>query len=123
MSDCIFCQITRGDAPAQIVRRGTHSLTIVPLDPVTEGHVITIPYTHVSGATVDPHVTANTMADAVVHAEVQNVGPCNFIINNGREATQSVFHLHIHTVPRHENDGLALPWYSGRISRKEAGYE
>ena len=116
---CPFCEITAGNAPAQIVRRGTHSLTIVPLNPVTEGHVITIPYVHVSGATVDPHATANTMADAAVHAEVQNVGPCNFIINNGREATQSVFHLHIHTVPRRENDGLALPWYSGRDRRKD----
>lgn len=119
MSDCIFCQIVGGVAPAQIVQRGTHSLTIVPLNPVTAGHVITIPYAHVPNATTEPRVTANTMGDAAVHAKVQDVGPCNFIINNGREATQSVFHLHIHTVPRRENDGLALPWYSGKDRRKE----
>lgn len=116
-TDCVFCKITSGDEPAQIVRRGIHSLTIVPLNPVTKGHVIVIPHTHVNDATQDPHVTANTMGDAAVYAQANNVGPCNFITSVGREATQSVFHLHIHVVPRKDNDGLALPWYSGKTRK------
>lgn len=114
MSGCVFCSILAGDEPATIVRRGVHTLTIVPLNPVTEGHVITIPYAHVRYSTSDPKVTADTFGEAAVYAAVNNIGPHNLIVNSGAEATQSVFHLHVHVVPRRKNDGLALPWYSGK---------
>lgn len=122
MTDCIFCKITRFEEPAQIVRRGTHSLTIVPLNPVVEGHVITIPYQHVSGFDVDPHVSANTMGDAATYAQthrVEGLADYNIIVNNGPHATQSVFHLHVHLVPRKSGDGLALPWYSGKPTTRK----
>ena len=54
------------------------------------------------------------MARAALLAD--EMGPVNLITSRGREATQSVFHLHLHLVPRAANDGLALPWYSGRRS-------
>lgn len=117
MSDCIFCKITRFEEPAEIVRRGAHSLTIVPLSPVVEGHVITIPYQHVSGFDIDPRVSTVTMADVATYAQVNKADGLpdyNIIVNNGPDATQSVFHLHVHLVPRQRNDGLALPWYSGK---------
>ncbi|MYX67350.1 histidine triad (HIT) family protein [Streptomyces sp. KhCrAH-43] len=50
---------------------------------------------------------------------MQDSGPMNLITSKGREATQSVFHLHLHLVPRAAGDGLALPWYSGR---RKAGH-
>lgn len=110
MADCIFCQIVAGEAPATVVHRWDDAVAIVPLGPVVEGHLLVIPTRHVQDALEDPDVTAAAVRRA---AEIAP-HPCNLIANVGREATQSVFHLHWHIVPRRENDGLALPWYSGR---------
>lgn len=85
-------------------------MAIVPLNPVTGGHIIVIPYEHVSDALDDPEVSAIVMRRASEIAPY----PCNLITNVGREATQSVFHLHLHIVPRQKGDELALPWYSGK---------
>lgn len=117
-ADCPFCAILHDGAPATILRRGIHSLVIRPLGPVTEGHVIAIPYEHVSDAATDPHVTANTMGDLAVYAGIMRaqgeLGDFNIITSAGPTATQSVYHLHLHLVPRHHRDGLALPWHSGK---------
>lgn len=106
MSACVFCDIEAGDLPATIVREWPRALAIVPLNPVTEGHVLVIPRQHVRDATSDPHVTAVTMGCAAELA----TAPCNIITSAGVEATQSVFHLHVHVVPRRPGDGLHLPW-------------
>src|SRR5690606_25182872 len=102
--DCVFCQIVAGEAPATVIREWPDAIAIVPLRPVAPGHVLVIPRTHVADATVDPDVTAVTMRRAAELA----VPPCNLITSAGRPATQTVFHLHIHVVPRRVGDGLAL---------------
>lgn len=107
---CVFCEIVAEREPAVFVRRWTDAVAIVPLEPVTEGHVLVLPRVHVPDATDHPETTATVMWRAASLA----VPPCNLITSSGREATQSVFHLHVHIVPRRENDGLALPWYSGK---------
>lgn len=110
---CVFCAIVAGNAPAQVVRRWDDAIAIVPLGPVVDGHLLVIPTTHVVDALQDPDVTAVAVRRA---AEIAP-HPCNLIANVGQAATQSVFHLHWHIVPRKVDDGLALPWYSGRRSR------
>lgn len=115
MTNCPFCEIIAGREPATIVHDWPETLAIVPLNPVVEGHVLVIPKTHVVDFTEGAYVSAMTMHRAAELAE--NSGPMNLITSKGRAATQSVFHLHLHLVPRTDNDGLALPWYSGRSSR------
>lgn len=110
---CVFCAIVSGDSPATVVRRWEDAIAIVPLGPVVDGHLLVIPTTHVVDALHDPAVTGATFRRA---AEIAP-HPCNLITNAGRVATQSVFHLHVHIVPRAEDDGLALPWYSGRRTK------
>lgn len=123
MIGCVFCDIVEGEAPAQIVRRGLHSLVIVPLNPVVEGHVICIPYDHVTDAASDPRVTMLTMGEMAQYAKIQrDVGEnheFNLIASAGPTATQSVYHLHIHYIPRKYRDGLALPWHSGKHTMKD----
>lgn len=118
---CPFCEIVAGRAPAGLVRHRDHwpdAMAIVPLNPVTEGHTLIIPKVHVRDFGADPEVTAATMLRAAEHV-LWSARPMNLITSKGREATQSVFHLHVHLVPRAEGDGLALPWYSGKRSRAE----
>lgn len=118
--NCIFCEILYGTAPAEIVYDGISTLGIVPLNPVTEGHVIFIPRKHVRDASSEPAVTASVMEDAsqyiqhLKYRDGKDSTDFNLITSIGPIATQSVFHLHIHVVPRRVNDGLALPWHSGK---------
>lgn len=110
---CVFCEIVAGRSSAMIVREWDDALAFGPLGPVTPGHVLVIPKVHVADMAEDPEVSAVAMRAASELA----VPPCNIITSAGREATQSVFHLHLHVIPRRANDGLALPWCSGRGRR------
>ncbi|WP_086765395.1 HIT family protein [Streptomyces bobili] len=109
---CPFCEIVAGRAPATIVREWPDALAIVPLTPVVGGHTLVIPKKHVPDFAHDPDVAADTMWRAALLAQKSD-RPMNLITSRGSEATQSVFHLHLHLVPRAEHDGLPLPWHSG----------
>lgn len=113
---CPFCDIIAGQAPATVVREWDDVIAIVPLNPVVEGHTLVIPKTHVEDFAAAAYIAARTMSRASILAHKMG-GPMNLITSKGREATQSVWHLHLHLVPRAENDGLALPWYSGRTRK------
>ncbi|MFG2956290.1 HIT family protein [Streptomyces sp. NPDC048291] len=116
---CPFCAIVAGSAPARVVRRWPDSLAIVPLSAVTAGHTLVIPKTHVADVGVDPAVSAATMRRAAELAA--EFGACNIITSRGELATQSVFHLHLHLLPRRHQDGLALPWAAGPERHDSAG--
>jgi histidine triad (HIT) family protein len=106
MADCPFCAIIRGEAPATIVHRWPDAVAIVPLNPVTPGHLLVIPVEHMDDALEQPVVTGAVMQRAAALAQP----PCNLITSVGPEATQTIRHLHVHIVPRTAGDGLALPW-------------
>ena len=122
MAECVFCEIVAGNVPATVLARSAESVLIVPLNPVVDGHVIALPTTHVDDAYTHPGVTSHTMRDVSAWAATQSTHDpryesVNLITSVGKPATQSVFHLHIHVVPRAVDDGLALPWYSGKRSK------
>jgi histidine triad (HIT) family protein len=105
---CPFCLIIAGRAPAQQVIGWDDAIAIVPLNPVTPGHLLVIPTVHVRDAGEVPDVTARTMLRAAELAHER--GDANLITSIGPAATQTVRHLHIHYVPRSYGDGLTLPW-------------
>lgn len=117
--DCVFCKIATGRAPATVVRQWPDALAIRPRSGgVHEGHLMVIPYAHVQDAGVDAAVTAATMARA---AELMAQLPAaNIITSKGVDATQSVFHLHVHVVPRAAGDELPLPWTPRHQARAAA---
>ncbi|WP_079134388.1 HIT family protein [Streptomyces sp. EN16] len=119
---CVFCAIAAGDAPATIVREWPDALAIRPRGGVNGGHVLVLPRVHVEDAGVDIEVTRAVMGRA---AELMAELPAaNLITSKGVEATQSVFHLHVHIVPRRDGDDLPLPWtpqHEARAAAKGAG--
>lgn len=106
----MFCEIIGKTASAEIVDEWEESIAIVPLNPVTDGHILVIPRTHVRDAVSFPDLTALVMKRVALVAGDR--APCNIITSVGEIATQTVFHLHVHIVPRRPNDFLALPWTS-----------
>lgn len=104
---CVFCEIAARRAPATIVREWPDALAFRPRrGGVTDGHILVIPKQHVRDVTEDPQASAVAMTAAAELAEP----PCNIITSAGSDATQTVYHLHLHIVPRRAGDGLALPW-------------
>jgi histidine triad (HIT) family protein len=105
---CVFCAIVAGHAPATVLRRWSDVTAIRPLGPVTPGHTLVIPHTHVADIGEDPAVSARVVACA---AElVAELPAANMITSKGSAATQTQFHLHVHVVERSVGDGLLLPW-------------
>ena len=117
MSDepCVFCAIANEEAPAKVIDRWPDSIAIEPLNPVTEGHILVLPRVHVSSFVEQPAITGLVMQRAALIArrrwfEVRGQHAFNLITSAGEDATQTVFHLHVHLVPRRPGDGLHLPW-------------
>lgn len=108
MSDCPFCLIVAGEAPVDLIAHWPNVWAITPLNPVTPGHVLFIPTVHVTDFAEDPAVSSSVMFRAAQWA--QGRGACNLLTSLGADASQSVFHFHLHYVPRRPGDGLMLPW-------------
>jgi histidine triad (HIT) family protein len=109
ITDCPFCaRIAAGEYDDRAPR--FDAVTFEPLNPVTPGHRLVVPVTHVRSALGHPSIAADVMAYAVLVAGKYGAGECNFITSAGAAATQTVQHLHIHVVPRRAGDGLHLPW-------------
>lgn len=111
LDDCVFC---RYEGPSEVTHINARVYRIEPLNPVTAGHQLFIPYAHVDvlggidGLAIGVEVMAAT--DAAVNYVRYSGIEANVIINIGSAATQTIDHLHVHVVPRREGDGLQLPW-------------
>ena len=112
---CIFCQIASGGAPAEVVESNASTLAIMTIAPVNPGHVLVLPRKHAPDWwSLDESLVAPLMATAHrvsrrIMAVVRPDG-MNVVMANGRAAGQSVFHLHVHLIPRHYGDGVRDPW-------------
>jgi histidine triad (HIT) family protein len=115
VEDCIFCKIVAGEIPAQIVDEDEQTLAFMDIMPATRGHALVIPKRHAADLLeIEPDQLAAVAIAAQrlalrVHDRLGADG-INLINSCGREAWQTVFHFHIHVIPRYANDLLELPW-------------
>jgi histidine triad (HIT) family protein len=113
--DCIFCAIVAGEAPAEVLDQDEHTVTMMDINPATKGHALVIPRDHtedlLSISEDDLRHTA-VAAQRIAKRMETTLEPDGFnLINACRVAAwQTVFHFHIHVVPRYEDDPLKLPW-------------
>lgn len=118
MGDCPFCQrIERGEFDYFDL----DSVAFQPPDPVTPGHFLVVPRKHVPHALESPAAAGRALKLAGFLANQMGLAACNFITSAGEAATQSVFHLHVHVIPRRPGDGLALPWTGQQRSEENDG--
>src|SRR5579863_10354455 len=114
--DCPFCAIARGDDDSvEIVCEDDAWVAFFPLNPATPGHTLIIPRQHVSDLWQADQVLANELMVAtqrVGRAIEQALAPegLNLITSAGKTAEQSIFHLHLHVVPRWRRDGFGKIW-------------
>jgi histidine triad (HIT) family protein len=113
--NCIFCAIARGEGPAEIVDSDEHTVTLMDINPATPGHALVIPRKHsedlLSISEEDLRHTA-VAAQRIAKQMEKTIKPDGFNLINACRAVawQTVFHFHIHVVPRYEGDPLKLPW-------------
>jgi histidine triad (HIT) family protein len=113
--DCIFCKIVAGDLPATVVDEDERTIAFMDIAPATRGHALVIPRSHAQDLlSVEAEdlqaVTAASQRLAARVKERLGADGVNLINACGAAAWQTVFHFHIHVVPRYEGDPLRLPW-------------
>jgi histidine triad (HIT) family protein len=113
--DCIFCKVVAGEIPGEVIDSDDRTLTVLDINPATRGHAVVIARAHAEDllALGDDDVLASMRAVRhVIHRMKDTLHPDGFNVlhNIGRAAWQSIFHFHIHVIPRYENDPLQLPW-------------
>lgn len=112
---CPFCDVKKIASPIEEIDfpDKPRVMTFVPLDPVTEGHRLFVPTEHEPSASQRPDLAGALLETAAWWWDSHNSGKhmaANYILSEGSAATQTVFHMHLHLVPRHLDDGLHLPW-------------
>jgi histidine triad (HIT) family protein len=118
VSDCIFCSIVAGDIPSVRVYEDERTIAIMDIFPATRGHVLVIPRAHAGDvhevADEDLAACARVARDLAGRA-VAGLGADGVTImqSNGAAAWQTVFHYHVHVIPRYAGDPLVLPWTPG----------
>jgi histidine triad (HIT) family protein len=113
--NCIFCKIVAGELPAQIVDEDERTISFMDIAPATRGHALVIPRVHsrdlLDAEPADLQATilaAQRLAGRV--SERLGADGVNLLNSCGQAAWQTVFHLHIHVIPRYRQDPLRLPW-------------
>ncbi|WP_042349652.1 HIT family protein [Bacillus massiliigorillae] len=116
MSDCIFCKIINGEIPSSKVYEDEHVLAFLDISQVTKGHTLVIPKVHKENVYELTSEMASHIFSVVpkianaLKAEYQPIG-LNTVNNNGEAAGQTVFHFHMHLLPRYgEGDGFGAVW-------------
>jgi histidine triad (HIT) family protein len=113
--DCLFCKIVAGEIPSQRVDEDERTVAFMDINPATRGHALVIPRAHaVNLLEIDAEDLSATMAAAqrLARTAVERFGAdgVNLINSCGAAAWQTVFHFHIHVIPRYTDDPLRLPW-------------
>lgn len=124
--NCIFCKIANGDIPSAALYEDENFKVILDLGPASKGHALILPKEHYANLLEMPEdktaatfILAKKMA--VKMKEVLHCDGLNIVQNNGPAAGQTVFHFHIHLIPRYEGDHVGLTWMPGTLTDEVKG--
>lgn len=121
MEKCIFCKIAAGEIPSATLYEDEEFRVILDLGPAAKGHALILPKAHYANLYEIPDETAakamklaKKMAEAMTKA--LNCDGFNLVQNNGEVAGQTVFHFHMHLIPRYKGDGAGITWTPGQLT-------
>lgn len=124
MENCIFCKIANGEIPAATLYEDEDFRVILDLGPASKGHALILPKAHASNIYEMPDelagkamILAKKMAGALTKA--LNCDGFNIVQNNGECAGQTVFHFHMHLIPRYEGDQVGITWTPGSLTDED----
>jgi histidine triad (HIT) family protein len=122
--DCIFCKIVAGELPSEIVREDEHTVAFMDINPWTRGHALVIPRNHSPnlyevGEDDLGHTSSAAKQLALRMRERLRCDGVNLLNASEPAAWQTVFHFHMHVIPRYEGDTLRLPWQPAPGDRDE----
>lgn len=121
MENCIFCKIVKGELEAKKIHENESVLAFIPKEQVSSGHTLVIPKEHfenildISEDSLKDVMKVSKELSHKYRTELDATG-VNILHASGKDAQQSVFHFHIHVVPRYPNDGLDL-WIKAGIEK------
>ena len=121
MSDCIFCKIANGEIPSATLFEDENFRVILDLGPATKGHALILPKSHFANIYEMPDelvgkamILAKEMVTRMT--EALKCDGFNVVQNNGEAAGQTVFHFHMHLIPRYKNDNAGITWTPGTLT-------
>ena len=116
--DCIFCKLANGDIPTNTIYEDDDFRVFLDASPATKGHCLIVPKEHFDNlADLDDTVASKVLplAKKIMKLLSDKLGwdGFNLVQNNGEVAGQTVFHFHMHLIPRYKNDGQDINWKPG----------
>jgi histidine triad (HIT) family protein len=122
--DCLFCKIVAGQVPSTRVREDERTIAFMDINPATRGHVLIVPREHATDLRdigADDLNACAAAGQALAQRMEERLGAdgVNLLNSCGRAAWQTVFHFHLHVIPRYDNDPLRLPWHPAPGDRDE----
>jgi len=123
-NNCIFCKLANNDIPSHKIYEDDDFLAFLDVFPSSLGHTLIIPKAHFENIFDIPEDIAANLQRLVVKtaAALKNslgTSHINILQNNGKAAGQTVFHYHVHLIPRYEDDGIRIGWATAKHSPEE----
>ena len=120
-NNCIFCKIAAGEIPSATLYEDDDFRVILDIEPASKGHALIIPKEHYANLyELDDKLAAKAMVLAKkIITKLTDILECdgyNVLQNNGSAAGQTVFHFHMHLVPRYKNDNVKIGWKLGKLT-------
>lgn len=124
--NCIFCKLANGDIPTATLYEDEDFRVILDASPASKGHVLIIPKEHYANL----YELSDELASKVLVlakkmiTKLTDILGCdgyNIVQNNGEAAGQTVFHFHLHMIPRSKDDGVGIGWKMGELTEEDKG--
>lgn len=124
MENCIFCKIANGEIPSATLYEDEEFRVILDLGPASKGHALILPKVHAANVYELSDETAGRAMILAKHmakkiTDALNCDGFNIVQNNGEVAGQTVFHYHMHLIPRYIGDQVGLTWTPGSLSDED----